>query len=156
MVFYTYIKYNISARGEIMEENFKNESMVDVAFSTLNSSAKGMDFYDLYKTVSEKAGFTKEQSDANIATFYSNLSLDGRFVNLGDNLWDLRARQTYDKVHFDMNDVYSDIEEEVAGNTDVEELDDEEKKEEGISEETEDGTTPDTEDDGSVVPTKDE
>jgi DNA-directed RNA polymerase delta subunit len=34
--------------------------------------------------------------------------LDGRFVFLGDNLWDLRSRQTFDKVHIDMKDAYSD------------------------------------------------
>lgn len=36
--------------------------------------------------------------------------MDGRFVNLGDNTWDLRKNNTYDKVHIDINDVYSDVE----------------------------------------------
>ena len=66
---------------------------------------------------------TDEESLAKIAQFYTNLSLDGRFVTLGNNEWDLRKNQTYDKVHIDMNDVYSDIEEETAANRDVEELD---------------------------------
>ena len=38
------------------------------------------------------------------------MMLDGRFVTLGDNLWDLRSRHTFDKVHIDMKDVYSDVE----------------------------------------------
>ena len=36
----------------------------------------------------------------------------GRFVTLGENTWDLRSRHTFDKVHIDMNDVYSDVDSE--------------------------------------------
>ena len=37
------------------------------------------------------------------------MMLDGRFVTLGENEWDLRSRHTFDKVHIDMKDVYSDV-----------------------------------------------
>ena len=63
--------------------------------------------------------------------------MDGRFVNLGDNQWDLRTNQTYDKVHIDMNDVYSDIEEETKGNRDLEEFDNDEIEAEGLDEDEE-------------------
>ena len=36
--------------------------------------------------------------------------LDGRFVTLGENEWDLRARHKFEKVHIDMSEVYSDVE----------------------------------------------
>ena len=39
------------------------------------------------------------------------MSLSGTFVVLGENTWDLRVRHTYDKVHIDVNDVYSDVDE---------------------------------------------
>ena len=51
--------------------------------------------------------------------------LDGRFVTLGENIWDLRSRHTFDKVHIDMKDVYSDVETE---DEDSEEQEDEEKE----------------------------
>ncbi|MCI6788347.1 MAG: DNA-directed RNA polymerase subunit delta [Mollicutes bacterium] len=106
-----------------MEKNYKNESMVDVAFDILNENQRTMNFQELYHEITKKLELTDEESLAKIAQFYTNLSLDGRFVTLGNNEWDLRKNQTYDKVHIDMNDVYSDIEEETAANRDVEELD---------------------------------
>ena len=36
--------------------------------------------------------------------------LDGRFVTLGENEWDLRVRHKFEKVHIDMSEVYSDVE----------------------------------------------
>lgn len=106
-----------------MEKNYKNESMVDVAFDILNETQRTMNFQELYHEITKKLELTDEESLAKIAQFYTNLSLDGRFVTLGNNEWDLRKNQTYDKVHIDMNDVYSDIEEETAANRDVEDLD---------------------------------
>ena len=106
-----------------MEKNYKNESMVDVAFDILNETQRTMNFQELYHEITKKLELTEEESLAKIAQFYTNLSLDGRFVTLGNNEWDLRKNQTYDKVHIDMNDVYSDIEEETAANRDVEDLD---------------------------------
>ena len=106
-----------------MEKNYKNESMVDVAFDILNETQRTMNFQELYHEITFKLELTDEESLAKIAQFYTNLSLDGRFVTLGNNEWDLRKNQTYDKVHIDMNDVYSDIEEETAANRDVEDLD---------------------------------
>lgn len=106
-----------------MEKNYKNESMVDVAFDILNETQRTMNFQELYHEITKKLELTDEESLTKIAQFYTNLSLDGRFVTLGNNEWDLRKNQTYDKVHIDMNDVYSDIEEETAANRDVEDLD---------------------------------
>ncbi len=118
-----------------MEENYKNESMVDVAYSVLSQKNSVTGFNDLFNNVAEKLELTPEQKADAISNFYTNLSLDGRFVNLGDNQWDLRTNQTYDKVHIDMNDVYSDIEEETKGNRDLEEFDNEEIEAEGLDEE---------------------
>ena len=51
------------------------------------------------------------------------MTLDGRFVLLGDNLWDLRNRHTFEKVHIDMKDAYNEE------NDYQEELDDEDMDE---------------------------
>ncbi len=118
-----------------MVENYKNESMKDVAYSLLKEKNEPIAFVDLFKEVASKLELTPEESQQKIALFYTDITLDGRFVNLKDNTWDLRERQTYDKVHIDMNDVYSDIDEETAANADVEELDDEEKAELGVDSE---------------------
>ncbi len=117
-----------------MAENYKNESMVDVAYSILSERNSVTSFTDLFNELALKLELTPEQKADAISNFYTNLSLDGRFVNLGDNQWDLRTNQTYDKVHIDMNDVYTDIEEETKGNRDLEEFDNEEIEAEGLDE----------------------
>jgi len=106
-----------------------NKSMVDVAYDIVKNHTEPILFKDLFAEVVELLALTEDEKRQYIAKFYTSLSLDGRFVDLRDNYWDLRDRQTYDKVHIDMNDVYSDIDEEVDGNIDDEELDEEEKAE---------------------------
>ncbi len=115
-----------------MAENYKNESMVDVAYSFLKETNSKVKFNELFNAVSERMGFTEEEKENLISNFYTNLSLDGRFVTLGNNEWDLRSNQTYDKVHIDMADIYTDMEEETKANTDLEEYDKEEMEAEGL------------------------
>ena len=121
-----------------MAENYKNESMVDVAYSYLKEINKKVKFNDLFNVISERIGFSEEEKENLISNFYTNLSLDGRFVTLGNNEWDLRSNQTYDKVHIDMNDVYTEMEEESIANTDIEEYDEEEKAAAGFEDSDED------------------
>ena len=92
--------------------NVKNESMVNVAFDVLTENKRMMNFLELFKEVCKRLEFNDEQACDRISNFYTNLTLDGRFVNLGDNEWDLRSNQTYDKVHIDMNDIYNEEDEE--------------------------------------------
>lgn len=119
-----------------MAENYKNESMVDVAYSVLKDLNKITRFCDLYNEVVIRLELTEQEKEDRISQFYTGLSLDGRFVTLGDNEWDLRSNQTYDKVHIDMNDVYSDMEEETKANTDFEEYDKEEIEAEGLKDDS--------------------
>lgn len=118
--------------------NVKNESMVNVAFDVLTENKRMMNFLELFKEVCKRLEFNDEQASDRISNFYTNLTLDGRFVNLGDNEWDLRSNQTYDKVHIDMNDVYTEMEEESIANTDIEEYDEEEKAAAGLEDSDED------------------
>ncbi|MBF0579156.1 DNA-directed RNA polymerase subunit delta [Erysipelotrichaceae bacterium RD49] len=70
------------------------KSMIDLAFDILTKEKKAMKFLDLWTIVSKEMGFTPSQSDDNIAQFYSDLSIDGRFASLPGNTWDLRKRQS--------------------------------------------------------------
>ncbi|HMM00411.1 MAG: DNA-directed RNA polymerase subunit delta [Bacilli bacterium] len=83
---------------------------LDVAFEILEENKGPLSFFNLWTKVAEAQGYDEGERHHHISRFYTNLSLDGRFVNLGDNTWDLRKNNTYDKVHIDINDVYSDVE----------------------------------------------
>jgi len=86
-------------------------SMLDSAFKVLTDEGKEMKFADLWTKVKEDLQIAAEEEERRIGHFYTDLSMSGDFVVLGENIWDLRSRHTYDKVHIDVNDVYSDVEE---------------------------------------------
>ena len=104
-----------------MEENYKNESMVDVAYSILKKEGTILSFSDLYNKVAEALELTEAEKRDRISSFYTDISLDGRLVNLKDSKWDLRVNQKYENVHMDINDVYDEMDAEAAGNKDQEE-----------------------------------
>lgn len=96
-------------------------SMLDIAYDVLSKSKKEMPFADLWKQVVAQKELSDDEQKARIGHFYTDLSLDGRFVALGDNTWDLRTRHKYEQVHIDVQDVYSDVEEGDEDSEDAEE-----------------------------------
>ena len=94
--------------------DYRQSSMVDVAFDLMTKKKKPVDFYKLWQEVSEIKGFNQEDKDENESLFYTNITLDGRFITVGENRWDLRSRQKFDEVHIDMNDIYADDEEDAS------------------------------------------
>lgn len=100
------------------------KSLLDYAYDCVKASKGQVSFKDLWAYVVKEAGLDEETAARRVSSFYTNLMLDGRFVTLGENQWDLRSRHTFDKVHIDMKDVYSDVE---AEDEDSEELVEEEE-----------------------------
>ena len=99
--------------------DYRQSSMVDVAFDLMTKKKKPVDFYKLWQEVSEIKGFNQEDKDENESLFYTNITLDGRFITVGENRWDLRSRHKFDEVHIDMNDIYSEEDKESEVEDDV-------------------------------------
>ncbi len=87
-----------------------NKSMLDIAYDILAAKNAPIAFKEMWDTIVKTQELSEEEGRKKISRFYTNLSLDGRFVTLGENMWDLRSHHTFDKVHIDMNDVYRDVE----------------------------------------------
>lgn len=100
-------------------------SMVEVGYELLEKKQGPQKFNKFWKEVSQVLGLEESEAYEYVSDFYTNLTLDERFVLLEDNSWDLRERQSFDKVHIDMNDVYSEIDEEEKELKEDEEEDDE-------------------------------
>lgn len=98
------------------------KSNLDVAYDFISSQPEAVSFTELWAEVTRVQQLDEFQAKRLMGQFYTNLSLDGRFVTLGENTWDLRSRHTFDKVHIDMNDVYSDVETDTTDETDEEEV----------------------------------
>ena len=86
------------------------KSLIEFAFEFVSSKKDPVSFASIWEYVKKEAGLSEEDAAKKAGQFFTNLMLDGRFVTLGENQWDLRSRHTFDKVHIDMKDVYSDVE----------------------------------------------
>ena len=109
---------------------FEN-SMCNVAYDVLKEVNEKVAFNALWEAVCNRLGIEGENKINLISNFYTQLTLDGRFMFLDENYWDLRANHTYDEFAEDSYDSYSDDEDEV----DEDLIDDEE---EGLHYEDED------------------
>lgn len=98
------------------------KAMIDVAYDLMKPKKKAMTFIKLWDEVCQINGYTDAQAEDRIAQFYSDLSLDDRFVNVGKNSWDLKERHTYKEVVINTEDIIieEDVEEEFV--VEVEEI----------------------------------
>ena len=101
------------------------KSLLDLAYDYISRSKDAVAFKDLWAYVCQESGLDEPTAAKKISPFYTNLKMDGRFVTLGDNTWDLRSRNTFDKTHIDMKDVYSEIDSDM--DHDIEEDDEDDK-----------------------------
>mgnify|MGYP000664280970 CR=1 FL=1 len=127
------------------------KSNLDVAYELVSNKRKPVEFSKLWEEVSQIQGLSEEEAKSKASKFYTALSLDGRFITLGENTWDLRSRYTFDKVHIDMNEVYADDieddEKEVDENASEKELfGDDDDDEDSDDEDSEDEETSENED----------
>jgi len=92
-----------------------NKSLLDYGFDVLSASSEPVKFIDLFNKAVELSGLelSEDETKARMSKFYTQLSLDGRFITLTDNFWDLRSRHKFEQVHLDMIDAYSDEDDEI-------------------------------------------
>ena len=75
------------------------KSMTDIAYDILSSKKRAILFQKLWDEISKKTGASTDR----VADFYSDLSLDSRFVQLKDNKWDLVERRKFSESHIDLS-----------------------------------------------------
>ncbi len=107
------------------------KTFLEIAYDFVSNSSKPVSFKEIWETVVSEKGLDESVANSKVGQFYTTLMLDGRFVTLGENMWDLRSRHTFDKVHIDMKDVYSDVE---TTDEDVEEAMEQKEYEEAYQE----------------------
>ncbi len=99
---------------------------IDVAYNLLLDHKEGMPFKELWAEVKSEMGYDDKMASKKISQFYTNLSLDGRFVNLESNFWNLKTYCKYDEVAVS--------EEELQDNDDTEENSDDEYQDDEVVE----------------------
>ncbi|QKY70497.1 DNA-directed RNA polymerase subunit delta [Lentibacillus sp. CBA3610] len=71
-------------------EELEVTSMLELANEILHDKQKAKDFHDLYNQVVEMKEFTEEQRQEYIGQFYTDLTIDGRFLTIGSGVWGLK------------------------------------------------------------------
>ena len=115
-----------------------SKSLIEHAYEFIAKSKNPVNFKDIWAYVKKEAGLSEEEALKKAGQFFTNMMLDGRFVTLGENEWDLRERHTFDKVHIDMRDVYSDVQ---TSDDDLEEVEEDEQYNKVFEDEEESGAS---------------
>lgn len=72
--------------------------MIEVVHSVLGDKKQATTFNELVQEIAQVLGLSQEQVNAKIAQFYTDLNIDGRFINLGENRWGLRSWYPYEQI----------------------------------------------------------
>ncbi|MBY7144758.1 DNA-directed RNA polymerase subunit delta [Virgibacillus sp. NKC19-3] len=79
-------------------EEVKQMAMIELANSVLMDEKKSLHFREVFDKVAELKDFSEEEKTANIAQFYTDLNVDGRFITLGENTWGLKRWYPVEKM----------------------------------------------------------
>ncbi|MEN9819362.1 MAG: hypothetical protein RL379_140 [Bacillota bacterium] len=83
------------------------KSMLELAHEFIVAKKKAVTFKDIWAYVQKE---TDEKETLQLGRFYKLLTLDGRFVALGSNKWDLKARYTFKELYDDARGVFREVE----------------------------------------------
>lgn len=66
------------------------KAKIQIAYDFMKNRKKAVSFVRLWEEVSKD--MTDEEKAQSISEFYTELTLDGRFITFGDNLWNLKEK----------------------------------------------------------------
>ncbi|TMN22022.1 DNA-directed RNA polymerase subunit delta [Lentibacillus cibarius] len=75
---------------EYSREELEVKSMLELAHEILLDERRALDFNELYDKTADLKGFTEEKKHEFIAQFYTDLTVDGRFLNASAGIWGLK------------------------------------------------------------------
>jgi DNA-directed RNA polymerase subunit delta len=73
------------------KENVQEFAFVEIAYLSLKDGKKPLPFKDLLEKGVKLKGLSNKEVQENVAQFYTDLNIDGRFVCIGDNQWGLKV-----------------------------------------------------------------
>jgi DNA-directed RNA polymerase subunit delta len=79
-------------------EELKECSMIEVVHSVLGNKRQATTFNELVQEIAQVLVLSQGQVNTKLAQFYTDLNIDGRFINLGENRWGLRSWYPYEQI----------------------------------------------------------
>ena len=141
----------VKSSDDAWDINRRSYSMADVAYFYLKELKAAnpagedisLDFQSLFDEVTRRLNINATEAIRKKGAFYTNLTLDGRFIILGNYKWDLRENHKFEDCP-DINAFYDASDDEEIQNRDVEEYDDDEKEDLGIKKTSDDEESTDS------------
>ncbi|MFA5697959.1 MAG: DNA-directed RNA polymerase subunit delta [Candidatus Izemoplasmatales bacterium] len=131
----------------------KNLSLMEVAEQILKKNKQPMTFMELFKSLSEAKELTDEERARIISQFYADFIASARFIYMGDDMWDLKSRQSIDMWDKDgaFYQEYPESEDETTEDSEEEEEEAPEEEEEESIDRDLDEEEEDVVDDDTIV-----
>lgn len=85
------------------------EQLVELAFEVLQLENQELEFKELWNRVVSKTNLGDEAVEF-ISDFYSDISLDNRFIGIDKTKWDLRVRRKVSETIIDTGELTDDEE----------------------------------------------
>lgn len=121
------LKCNNRGGGHIMS-NYSQMSMLEVAEQLMSRKKTPQSFKKIAQEVSELLGMSEEELLERISQFYADLTLSGKFVNVGGDKWDLKFRQKFEvaslQFQYDDEATVDDLEDDLVEEEEEEEEED--------------------------------
>lgn len=83
---------------QLSKEDIRETSLIELAHQYMEETKQAISFADLVDELGKLLGLSKQEARTRIVQFYTDLNIDGRFLNLGENRWGLRTWYPYDQV----------------------------------------------------------
>ncbi|PTE42521.1 DNA-directed RNA polymerase subunit delta [Staphylococcus equorum] len=80
------------------KEMVDEKSFIDMAYTLLNEKNSTMNLYDIIDEFKALGHYEDHEVEHRIVQFYTDLNTDGRFLNVGENIWGLRDWYSVDDI----------------------------------------------------------
>lgn len=87
-------------------------SLQDVAEKVVKKKKKPIEFKKLWEEICKELNFNETEAKSKLAKFYHSMSVDSRFIQLEGNTWDLKSRQSYEKIKVNVETIEFDDEDD--------------------------------------------
>ncbi len=77
--------------GQLSKEELKEMALVEIAYEILKEKKQPLAFTELVDQITELLGLSAEEARMRVSQFYTDLNIDGRFINVGDNTWGIKS-----------------------------------------------------------------
>lgn len=88
--------------SELTKAELHEMSLIEITYQILSDRKQPMAFNEIVDEIVELLGSSKESVVENIAQFYTDLNIDGRFLNVGGNTWGIKGWYSVDQFEDDI------------------------------------------------------